>query len=87
LREGPREIDIQQGEWGKERFEGLMRGPTAAMMAGTVKQAGELLLGDEEGVLDNVFGGEVVRKAQGVHVKKFASGGNKVTFKRDIGAW
>gem|GEM_PF-4374768 len=57
------------------------------MMAGTVKQAGELLLGDEEGVLDNVFGGEVVRKAQGVHVKKFASGGNKVTFKRDIGAW
>ena len=124
LGEGAGEVEIGQGGRGNERFERLMRGPATTMMTGAVEQdakepgteigaefkAGELPPGDEEGVLENVFGGagvaeqadggaekgglmaegfggEVVRKAQGIHVRKFASGGNKVTFQRDIWVW
>lgn len=123
LGEGAGEVEIGQGWRRNEMFDRMVRRPAAALVAGAVKKdaeepgaevgagfkAGELPPSDEKGVLEKVFGGdlvtnepdggaeqgglmaegfdgEVVRKAQGVHVAKFASGWNKVTFKRKIGS-
>jgi len=41
---------------------------------------------EQGGLMAESFDGEVVRKAQGVHVEKFASGGHEVTIKRNIGS-
>lgn len=42
---------------------------------------------EQGGLMAEGFGGEVMRAGQGVHGEKFVVGGNKVTFRIDIGSW